>query len=149
MRFSRALHMTSRCHGLAARRVTLRRKCRRCHGLVPWSLTFVAKRTPNRSLWMPRACAVETHVCCYLARNVNPPRDKPVASGLNFGGKRCSDLRETPRDKPVASARDKPVASGLNFGGKRCSDLRETPRDKPVASARDKPVASGLNFGGK
>src|SRR5262245_32022916 len=51
----------------------------RCHGLVPWSLTFAATSTAAL-LKMPRACPVEFHVCGY-----------------------CSDERETPRDKPVAS----------------------------------------------
>jgi hypothetical protein len=43
---------------------------------------FHVAATPNtnQGLQMPRACPVEYHVCCYLAENVNAPRDKPVAS---------------------------------------------------------------------
>ena len=53
---------------------------------------------------MPRACPVESHVRCYLAGNVNPPRHKAVASSFAGGKNGCSVQRETPRDKPVASS---------------------------------------------
>src|ERR1044072_5019856 len=59
-----------------------------CHGLAPWSLMFAATRFPqprcpdatglprgvsclllhdfpNQGVRMPRACPVESHVCCY------------------------------------------------------------------------------------
>jgi hypothetical protein len=38
---------------------------------------------PNQGVQMPRTCPVESHVHCYLAANVNPPRPKAVASGLD------------------------------------------------------------------
>jgi len=46
----------------------LRRQCEksnRCHGLVTWSLTFVATKKRQEDLRMPRPCAVEPHVRCY------------------------------------------------------------------------------------
>ena len=60
--------------------MTLHKKFKRCHGLVPWSFMFAAKQNQNQSRQMPRACPVEPHVCCYLATNVTTPRDKPLAS---------------------------------------------------------------------
>ena len=38
-----------------------------------------------------------------LASNVKPPRHKAVASSLKELRDQCSDQRESPRDKPVAS----------------------------------------------
>src|SRR6266404_5649902 len=35
-----------------------------CHGLAPWSLTFVATKARQGGR-MPRPCAVEPHVRCY------------------------------------------------------------------------------------
>jgi hypothetical protein len=43
---------------------------------------FAAKQNQNQSLKMPRACPVETHVCCYLASNVKP---RPKAVAPSFG----------------------------------------------------------------
>src|SRR6267142_1612061 len=38
----------------------------RCHGLAPWSFTFVAtKRVFSKLFKMPRPCAVESHARCY------------------------------------------------------------------------------------
>lgn len=45
---------------------------------------FAAKQNQNQSLQMPRARPVETHVCSYLASNVNPPRPKAVASSYRL-----------------------------------------------------------------
>src|SRR5436190_21122676 len=42
------------------------RNSSRCHGLAPWSLTFVAiKRVSSKLFKMPRPCAVEFHARCY------------------------------------------------------------------------------------
>ena len=51
----------------------------KCHGLVPWIITFAATQAGN---WprMPRACPVEVHVRSYCSPKREPPRDKPVAS---------------------------------------------------------------------
>src|SRR5690242_10994145 len=75
---------------------------------------------------MPRACPVERHVSCYLATNVKLHGTSPwhpdrwvrggVATSVILHGTspwhpergldhRCSDERNTPRDKPVASRR--------------------------------------------
>src|SRR5258705_11827411 len=66
----------------------IRQRFPKCHGLAPWRLTLVAtKASDNASLdatglprggsrllllkhqttlpWMPQACPVEVHVCCY------------------------------------------------------------------------------------
>src|SRR6185503_11387056 len=41
---------------------------KRCHGLAPWSFScLLLNRIKNQSLQMPRPCAVEPHVCCYVA----------------------------------------------------------------------------------
>src|SRR5260370_429117 len=40
------------------------KKRRRCHGLVPWSITF-ATTTRQETKEMPRPCAVESHACRY------------------------------------------------------------------------------------
>ena len=42
----------------------------RCHGLVPWSLTFLLYKARKKAPWMPRPCAVELHVRSYVAQNV-------------------------------------------------------------------------------
>ena len=82
-----------------------------CHGLVPWSFTLAANTNENlkkqqlhldatglsrgaftlaaitnetTSIWMPRACPVELHACCYYKRN-NLHLD---ATGLSRGASR-------------------------------------------------------------
>ena len=45
---------------------------------------FAARQNQPKSVGMPRACPVETHVCSYLAANVNSPRPEAVASSLRI-----------------------------------------------------------------
>ena len=76
---------------------------------------------------MPRPCAVESHVFCYEMTIWTP--DLAAPESLNNSGKvnaSCSNKRETPRRKAVASLRKAQVL---------CSSKRETPRHKTVASA--------------
>src|SRR5690349_21465262 len=56
----------------------------------------------TKGVQMPRARPVERHVFCYLATNAKLHGTSPwhPDSGLDH---RCSDERNTPRDKPVAS----------------------------------------------
>ncbi len=60
---------------------------------------------------MPPACAVESHVPCYLVQGYavstkrEPPRAKPVASKKMSADLFHSNHRDTPPDKPVASLR--------------------------------------------
>ena len=75
---------------------------RRCHGLVPWSLTLVASKAKNNTAWMPRARPVEVHVRRYLAASVSLHGTSPWHPNP-FIFSFCSSEREMPRDKPVAS----------------------------------------------
>src|SRR6266404_4899198 len=77
-----------------------------CHGLAPWSFTFVATKERQDGLRMPRPCAVELHVCGYKGTS----RRFADATALRRGASRLwlklitkSIKRETPRRKAVAS----------------------------------------------
>ena len=81
----------------------------RCHGLVPWCLTFAATRKDRpRKFQMPRACPAVRHVHCYQTRHLHvscrchglapwcltfaatrkDPQKIPDATGLSRGASR-------------------------------------------------------------
>src|ERR1044072_1845983 len=82
---------------------------------------LLLNRTKNQGLRMPRACPVESHVCCYLARGL-PRKSLQARNGfcflraenVNLHGPRpwhpdllletigLATQRESPRDRPVA-----------------------------------------------
>ena len=61
----------------------LPKKSKDATGLPRGESRLPAKESQPEDFQMPRACLVESHVCCYLVMSVNPPRRKAVAS-MNF-----------------------------------------------------------------
>src|SRR5689334_14683261 len=70
---------------------------------LPRGVSCVQLSEPqNQRLRMPRACPVERQVSCFLATNVNLHGTSPWHHAA-ASDHRCSDERESRRDKPVAS----------------------------------------------